>query len=384
MNSTSRKRKHRSNNHAYHHPAGYPPSSPHQETFLSHHEAYTNTASHRPADLDSPRQDVDPLQVLYIQAHEADVVRGPTARVAAESLEVIEYRRDGTRWIAVPKRGSALIRVGGEASTGYGRSLSIEDDEDVVAGPAREDESAVEGMWVDRYDARLLLDSLPTSTPGASTTSTLTTAPPDSPTGWSDLPSDSEDTFFLDPDEVEDFQREKRRRELEKIRGERLKARMEEDGAGPSVPAEDVWGGSDEEPDDTVKQLIERTAVHILSSPNSAQLEMKILANHGADKRFAFLRGRWSRAWNLAKAKARLQKEKEKEKNDQKPPGMGLLAGYGSDSDESGGEEDGDKEAEAKPAAEGTATTEVDEEAAKEARRKRLKEWTDKRRMAAS
>ncbi|KAJ3503318.1 hypothetical protein NLJ89_g8489 [Agrocybe chaxingu] len=348
-----------------------------------HHEAYTNTASHRPANLDSPRQEVDPLQGLYIQAHEADVVRGPTARAAAESLEVVEYQRDGTRWIAVPKRGSALIRVGGETDARYGRSLSTEDDEDPVAGPANDDKLVVmEGMWVDRYDARLLLDSLPASTPRAGTTLTSTMAPPDSPTGWSDLPSDSEDTFFLNPDEVEDFQREKRRRELEKVREERLKARMEEDGAGQPAPAEDIWGASDEEPDETVRQLIERTAVHILSSPNPAQLEMKILANHGADKRFAFLRGRWSRAWNLAKAKARLQKEKEKEA--QKPPGIGLLAGYGSDWDESGGEEDGDKEAEAKPAAEVIATAEVDEEAAKEARRKRLKEWTEKRRTAAS
>ncbi|EEB88528.1 hypothetical protein MPER_13589, partial [Moniliophthora perniciosa FA553] len=38
--------------------------------------------------------------------------------------------------------------------------------------------------------------------------------------------------------------------------------------------AEDVWGGSDEEPEDTQKDLMRRTAKHILSSPNPAQLEM--------------------------------------------------------------------------------------------------------------
>ncbi|KAI9569304.1 hypothetical protein HD554DRAFT_603053 [Boletus coccyginus] len=38
------------------------------------------------------------------------------------------------------------------------------------------------------------------------------------------------------------------------------------------------------------------TASHIISSPNHAQLEMRILANYyGTDKTFAFLRGRCSR-----------------------------------------------------------------------------------------
>ena len=69
---------------------------------------------------------------------------------------------------------------------------------------------------------------------------------PDSPTGWSDLPSDTEDTFFFTPDETEDFRREKRRRLLEQTREERLRARMEEDHV-EDVEEEDVWGGSDEE-----------------------------------------------------------------------------------------------------------------------------------------
>ena len=74
---------------------------------------------------------------------------------------------------------------------------------------------------------------------------------PDSPSGWSDLPSDTEDTFFFTPDETEDFRREKRRRLIEQTREERLKARMEEDDVDDddeeNQEDEDVWGGSDEE-----------------------------------------------------------------------------------------------------------------------------------------
>lgn len=100
-----------------------------------------------------------------------------------------------------------------------------------------------------RYDARLLLDNiLPNSNPEVST-GTPVSQQPDSPTGgWSDLPSDTEDTFFFNPDETEDFRKEKRRRLLEHTREERLKARMEEDHVDDEEnQEEDVWGGSDEE-----------------------------------------------------------------------------------------------------------------------------------------
>lgn len=42
---------------------------------------------------------------------------------------------------------------------------------------------------------------------------------------------------------------------------------------------------------------------------------MRILANYGSDKPFAFLRGRWRRKWNLIKIKARAQPEEEKGRN---------------------------------------------------------------------
>jgi hypothetical protein len=128
-----------------------------------------------------------------------------------------------------------------------------------------------------------------------------------------------------------------------------------------------------------------RTASHLLSSPNPAQLEMRILANHGGDRRFSFLRGRWKNVWSLSKAKARLEKEREAEK----AAGLGVLAGYGSD--------DNDSDQEANDGVQGVipevplceekhqvqeAIPGGGDDAAKEARRKRLKEWAEKRRAA--
>lgn len=115
-----------------------------------------------------------------------------------------------------------------------------------------------------------------------------------------------------------------------------------------------------------------RTAVHLLSSPNHAQLEMRILANHGADKRFAFLKGRWSQSWRLAKAKLRIeqqQKERE-EKQEKETKGLGVLAGYDSGSEgESAGE-----------VTQKTDSPEAEEK--KELRRQKAKEWLLQRRLS--
>lgn len=77
---------------------------------------------------------------------------------------------------------------------------------------------------------------------------TTTAQVPDSPGslgGWSDLPSDAEDTFFFSPDEAEDYRREKRRRIIDQSRKTRLKALRDADPDGE--PDKEIWGGSDEE-----------------------------------------------------------------------------------------------------------------------------------------
>jgi hypothetical protein len=99
-------------------------------------------------------------------------------------------------------------------------------------------------MWIFRYDARLLLDTLPVYPRFTDATKSV----PDSPGGWSDLPSDSEDTFFFSPEEAEDFHREKKRRLLDQNREKRLRARRIEDGEfSEGEEEEETWGGSDEE-----------------------------------------------------------------------------------------------------------------------------------------
>lgn len=133
------------------------------------------------------------------------------------------------------------------------------------------------------------------------------------------------------------------------------------------------------QPDEAQKELMRRTATHLFTSPNPAQLEMRILANHGRDKRFAFLRGRWSRTWKITKGRARLEMDAEKARRvqeEEKRAGLGGLAGYGdSDASDSSASEVEDEQAEAKVVA-----SSVSEEAVKEARRARAKEWAEQRR----
>lgn len=130
-----------------------------------------------------------------------------------------------------------------------------------------------------------------------------------------------------------------------------------------------------------------RTAIHILSSPNPAQLEMRILANHGADKRFAFLRGRWSRTWRMIKEKARQEKITHSAQSTQvsQSAGLGGLAAYG-DSEE-GSEESESEDISSVKVGEGSVTTlgpledhDIRLEAAMEARRARAREWVAQRR----
>ncbi|KAF9267142.1 hypothetical protein L218DRAFT_720913 [Marasmius fiardii PR-910] len=353
--------------------------------YLGKRKYSSSTVTSQPAPSESSHPQ-DPN--LFIQAHEADIVRGPQAKVVAASLEV---RGDGVV-------GDGLIQLLGESKSKF---VVNDEDEDV-----REAGSSGSEIWVDRYDARLLLDreeieKLRQLQRHLQDTSNR----PSSPGGWSDLPSDTEDTFFFSAEETEDYRREKRRRLLEKSREERLRARMEEDGESQVEGDPDPWGDSDEEPDEPQKEIMRRTAKHIATSPNPAQLEMRILANHGGDKRFAFLRGRWRRAWQVIEGKARLEHEQE-QKQKQKSVLIGTLGDYGDSSGEE--EERGGSELEeavsgpnvssdigylvnvavvvdvATPSAEGQPRQpKVDNEAAlKEVRRAKAKEWMAKRRAA--
>lgn len=167
-----------------------------------------------------------------------------------------------------------------------------------------------------------------------------------------------------------------------------MRAILERDGKDDTVDESDMWGGSDEEPDEAQKELLCRTAAHIVSSLNPAQLEMRILANHSADKRFAFLRGRWSRAWNAAKDAARQQYREKEEATKSKAqlptggPSLQGLVGYG-DSDESGDEsaveETGDERTILAQQIRGSESSDG-EEARKRARRERAREWSARRR----
>lgn len=67
--------------------------------------------------------------------------------------------------------------------------------------------------------------------------------------GWSDLPSDAEDTFFFSGSEGEEYEQDKKRRKLDALRGGRLAA-LEDTSEKDRISQghdEDVWGGSEEE-----------------------------------------------------------------------------------------------------------------------------------------
>jgi hypothetical protein len=134
---------------------------------------------------------------------------------------------------------------------------------------------------------------------------------------------------------------------------------------------------------------MKRTALHLLSSPNPAQLEMRILANHGADKRFAFLRGRWSRTWRTTKERLRQEKINQSAQSLRASRNvvLGGLAAYGDSDDEGSKEESEGGETSSLKVGERSAAA-LDslqnrnvrlEEAEQEARRARARKWAAQR-----
>jgi len=87
----------------------------------------------------------DPDLALFIQAHEAEVVRGPQARIAAASLEV---KIDGSGSSSQLIIGDGLIRWGDaglDTARRQGVSAGFDEDDD----DRSQDERAA--VWVDRY-----------------------------------------------------------------------------------------------------------------------------------------------------------------------------------------------------------------------------------------
>lgn len=161
---------------------------------------------------------------------------------------------------------------------------------------------------------------------------------------------------------------------LEEAREARLRA------LGPEEKDEegsDVWGGSDEEPPDAVRELMTRTATHLQSANSPAQLVARILANHGGDDRFSFLRGRWHRAWATSRAKARVSTSTDPEqKDDQAKLEMNGLAGLSAYADSDDGEL---VEEEPNPTPGQQTSTHTVDAATIERRRQKAREWVAKR-----
>jgi hypothetical protein len=142
-------------------------------------------------------------------------------------------------------------------------------------------------------------------------------------------------------------------------------------------------------------ELMHRTAAHVARATNDAQLRARILAHHGADPRFAFLRGRWGRAWARVQAEAHRAMLAEREA--QNVGALGGLTGYGSGSEDDAEDEDasagddGDVTQHApgledapgvQPLQEADQSEDLALRTAQEARRAKAREWAEKRRAA--
>ncbi|ODO08049.1 hypothetical protein I350_03632 [Cryptococcus amylolentus CBS 6273] len=185
-------------------------------------------------------------------------------------------------------------------------------------------------VWADRHDMIHLLPSLPSE---GRNLSLKASSPTRSSSSWS-LPSDTEETWALsDEEEMEIYKNEKKKKWMEGLRAERLREREREDmDRGKAVQkSADGWD-DDEEPPEAILTLMAHTALALSGSPNPSVLEIRILTNHSNDERFAFLRGRYRKAWEAAKGKVKREKE-EKARKEERERGLGGLGGYGSGSE---------------------------------------------------
>ncbi|KAF7986933.1 hypothetical protein HWV62_12735 [Athelia sp. TMB] len=315
--------------------------------------------------------------------HESSTVPSLGPGSAVLSTQEVEAGGEGLIGMGVGMGEGAQVQ-----GKGWGSTVTIVDADvgfvDDVQLPEDGDEDGDDGsMSVDRSDARLL-----------------------SPAPRSPIPlcPEATDASPPEPDEEDDAARARRRLAIASSRDVRLAALRARDGDADE--GREMWGGSDEEADPTQTALMARTARAVAAAANGAQLEMRILANHGGDKRFAFLRGRWARAWAAARMHAREEKARE-EREAKGRVGLGGLADYG-DSDgeeEEGGEggggggiADADVDEDVSrgasipgPSATPEVAPEPEEEddddvdaAVKAARKWRAKEWAEMRRKRVS
>lgn len=88
-------------------------------------------------------QSSEPDRSLYIQAHEADIIRGPRGHAAALALQVRIV--DGQE-----VTGESLVRWGARADSTRHRHEE-EEEEDSISRAAANEEDKDAAVWVDRY-----------------------------------------------------------------------------------------------------------------------------------------------------------------------------------------------------------------------------------------
>ena len=143
------------------------------------------------------------------------------------------------------------------------------------------------------------------------------------------------------------------------------------------------------------------TALSLSKSPQPSVLEIRILANHSSDGRFAFLKGRWRDTWIKVRNQVRDTKRLDSGEKEKEEAKIGaLMGGYESSNEEEDDDEvDGDAPEpssppppppppDVDPAGQSDVTADwedkvtissTDEEAKRRERRRRAEEWKRKR-----
>ncbi|SGY30222.1 BQ5605_C002g01130 [Microbotryum silenes-dioicae] len=302
---------------------------------------------------------------LYLVAHEASLIRG---------------HPDWARSVQMPSSCTSSLTT--DAS---GRTRMMRWEAGSGAGFDHREGDQQQEIWIDRYDALNLLSSLPIL---ESTTTPL--LPPD--LGFEDLPDDAEEMFYFEPEERELIERERKSKRLELGREERIKALKREE----EEEEEEEHENEETEPSETQLALMKKLHTTLSNAADPSLLEIRIMANHGRDPRFDFLRkeGKWSDVWERIKKGEPVGEEARRndEENVGNGSGNGLglgLNGYGSDSEEEEGDtataEEEDKLREAAnetPIPTPSTEEDKDEQERRAKKAEKIKEWARKRKEA--